>query len=562
MNTDPKAIRGWTLVRVLLLVLGTAACTEPAPVDDDGTGDTEVLPPTLPGLPFDRRFTAAEDLPPPPSCELWAPGWSLPVLPESDGPIYAYPDAWVHPVGAEVRVRFHVYRYGDSALDVDFQGPLSVAVDPPTATVEVAELQNGEGALRVIFAEEATHTITFDDPASSRWGTVQLFSYAPRLPVWELSLAPEDLDWMNEDPYEQREAPATLRTPVGEWPGTLRLRGGSSREFIKKSFRFDLEDGELPDGSDTVVLRAEWRDKTQLRNLLALDLIRAATWLPAPRPEPVALRINGEPYGAMLRVDRIDGTFLEREGLRGGGNLYEADPPNSHSVPGGNLTPLLDPADYPIVYDEHSGDGHHRDLRDLIEVELAANGDEGTQALWDSVAVEDAAVMLAIWTLLQDHDHIRKNYYLYRDPGGIDDRFLPIPWDLDLTFGHLWSEEEDIFDESVTWDSEPLVGLEFPEHGFFNRLADDVFRDEDGWLLFHEALGTIVGTAFTEEYLNPRIDAWTCQMLPEMLVDPRKRGENDEIEFRAQEIKDFIRGRREFIEDWRVDVAGPPPRTW
>lgn len=535
------------------------ACEEPAP-DDPPPLAPEALPATRPGLPFDRQFPSAADLPPPPSCEPWPYGTSEPALPGSDGPLYAYPGAMLHPTGATVLVPFHAYRWGDSALDVDFDGPVEVSCDPPAAELAIESFAAGEGVVRVVFATEGEHTLTLSDPASTRDGTFVLAAYTPRLPVWEIDVDPLALDAMEADPFADVEAPATLKTPDGSYVGQLRLRGGSSREYRKKSFRFDIEDGTLPNGSGTVVLRAEWRDKTQLRNLLALDLIRAATWLPAPEAAPISLRLNGEGYGAMLHVDRVDGDFLDREGLDRDGHLYEADPPNSHSVPGGNLTPLPDPSHYPIVYQEQEGRGGHLDLRDLIETELLASGEEGAQALWDSVSVEDAAVMLAIWALIQDHDHVRKNYYLFHDPYAVDDRWLPIPWDLDLTFGHLWNETDDIFGEEIRVDGDPLTGVEVPAHGFFNRLADDVFRDPEGWLLFHEALATLLDTAFTEDYLFPRIDGWTCQMTPDLVLDSRKRGENDEIDLRAQEIKDFITGRRAFLESWRVSISRPPER--
>jgi spore coat protein CotH len=277
-----------------------------------------------------------------------------------------------------------------------------------------------------------------------------LYVYESPLPVYEIDLAAADWDEMTADPYTTRTAPATLTIGGGKpRQGTARLRGGSSRDLLKPSLQFRLDE---PDEGEArvVVLRAEWVDKTMLRNHLSMELLRRSTWLPASATEFVHGRVNGRPKGLMLRTERLDDDFLEARGLDENAALYEADPPAG--IKGGaNLMPA-DPAVYETLYEKQVGPPGYDDLIALIDAAIPG-GDVAA-----AVSVDDLVPLLAFWAVIQDADHVRKNYDLFRNPAFLSGRFVFIPWDLDLTWGHLWTEAEDVMDETIFVDLDPRTG--------------------------------------------------------------------------------------------------------
>jgi spore coat protein H len=265
----------------------------------------------------------------------------------------------------------------------------------------------------------------------------------------------------------------------------------------------------------------------------------------------VHFRVNGRYYGLMNNVQRVDQALLRDWGLDEDGNLYEADPPLEYSVPGGNLEPLENSDDYPFVYQWHNGPGAWQDLRVLIEDHLQTSDEEFAGLAEDVLVIDDILIYLATMAVLQNHEHIRKNYFLFRDHDGPDDRWLVLPWDTDVTLGHLWSEEFDVFDEQITSDSDLFVGEYAPERfGFYNQLIDrvlgvDVYRER-----FLELVAYLRQGAFSEGFLGGRIDHALCLIEPDVLADRSKRATNTEYLSRAEEIRQFILERSSYIDQF------------
>ena len=336
----------------------------------------------------------------------------------------------------------------------------------------------------------------------------------------------------------------------------MRLHGGSSKTFPKKSFRLNLaKDQRLVDGRRKLILRAEYADKTLLRNFTAYDLLRHATWLPASRTRHVHVRLGAEYHGVMLHPDRVDGHFLEDNVLSDKGSLYEADPPFEFSVPGGNLTLPKAPRSYGDIYQQHEGKLDYQDLIELIEVVLRLPDKEFAENADRVIKVDDVLVYLAFTTVIQNHDWVKKNYYLYRDPKAIDSRWSMIAWDLDLTFGHLWTKENDVFDEQIFLDGNPYIGM-YDGYDFFNQLVDRLLWVKPFRQRFRAFIAHLIAGRFSGKFLQPRIDNALCRMQPDLLADTKKRAKNDELSGRFQELRDYIPARQAWLKTW---LAEPDP---
>jgi hypothetical protein len=164
----------------------------------------------------------------------------------------------------------------------------------------------------------------------------------------------------------------------------------------------------------------------------------------------------------------------------------------------------------------------------------------------DLLKLDELLAYFATMAVLQNYEHIRKNYYLYRDLTGPDRRWELFPWDLDMTFGHLWTEANDVLDEQIFVDSPLDVGVKVPEHSFYNQLYR--LLDHPPYRSRFEAFVVQVANfALDPEFVDGRI-AWAlCQIEADLLADSRKRSKNEEYLSRVEELRSYAAGRLAFI---------------
>lgn len=454
------------------------------------------------------------------------------------------------PVGVDRRVAVEIRTPGTGELDVGATGELVFDVGPGAVVVSQTPISGGRASAVLRFDAPGLHAIDLTITSGGRTGTAEVWAYDSQLPIWSMEVDDAELAQIIENAGDRAKIEMTLTIDGEPYTGTVRLHGGSSLFYRKNSFRLDLDDGqELPNGSDHIVLRGEWADKTMLRNFLGLEIFRNATWLPTPEAEILHFRINGDYYGAMWHTDRIDADFLKRNRLNKDGSLYEADPDKrEYWVPGGNLTVLADLTAYRETYQHHRGADDYGDLIELIEVVLTLDDDTFAEVIPNVVKVDDYLVYAAAMAVIQNQDHIRKNYYLYRNRLGADDRWVVLPWDLDLTLGHLWTEENDILDEQIFTDASLYVGKRVPEHDYYNQLMDRLLRIPEYDARFREYVDHIAAQVYDSDFIYERIDNVLCRATPELLADRDKRASNAEYLDRVDEIYDFIDARLDYIQ--------------
>jgi hypothetical protein len=427
--------------------------------------------------------------------------------------------------------------------DVRANGRLSLTLPASAELVSSEEMREGVAAISVRFGAPGVARVEAVLEGDGRSGSTELQVYATQLPIWDLTIDPLALKRITDAPSMRVEEKGKLTIAGKEYGTDVRLHGGSSRYYSKKSFRFDMS--VTPEGvyGRHIILRAEYNDKTMLRNWLAFRLFRTLTWLPTPRSQLVHFRLNGEYYGLMHNVERIDTQFLAHHGLDTGGSLYEGDPPVALSA-NGNLTPNEGKELYRQIYQQHAGSLDYADLEALIEMILSLDNARFARVADSEIAIDDYLVYLAMMAVIQNHDHIRKNFYLYRDHRAGQPGWKMIPWDLDLSLGHLWSEKNDVLEEAIVTDGDIWVGEEVPQRGsFYNQLAEQVLqvpRYRERYLQF---VAHLAGSTLMAERIQRLLENALCLVTPDVIADQRKRATNDEYLRRVQEINDFVPAR-------------------
>lgn len=370
---------------------------------------------------------------------------------------------------------------------------------------------------------------------------------------WNLEMAEADYFTLIDNPYEEIFVPCVLIADGVRFDNgcRVRLRGGSARDYPKKSFRITFPNGAAHPGfSRKINLRAEFNDPSHLRNVVALETFRRLTQNPTPRTRSVQLSINGVSYGLMSEVERVGGRFLTTNGRDDDAPLYEADPPlELFGLGTGSLVPLPDVATYQGGFDKKSpDDGDYSDLIELVEDVIWEDHLEGrTRRLRTAHDVELYLQYLALMGLVQNHDHIRKNYYLTRQVHPVGDlRWEMLPWDLDLSLGCLFDDVLvttycDAFIVDQAPDRGILIGAEagYPVMAFYNQLQHNVLSDPEMRARFEALACDMVDSMWWSDRVLAFIDAKEAEIRDAVAADERDRND-DEFTFEA-EVEDLRR---------------------
>ncbi|MCZ6795491.1 MAG: CotH kinase family protein, partial [Planctomycetota bacterium] len=129
------------------------------------------------------------------------------------------------------------------------------------------------------------------------------------LPVYSLRVAEDDLNAVLEDVREDRVVAAKLEVEGKKHTVLFRVRGASTRNAAKLSYRLEFIGRRPPPGRRVIYLKGEPSDHTLQQEKLTCDLF-TALGLPVSSARYVNLFLNGRYRGLYLDIDRIDTGFV------------------------------------------------------------------------------------------------------------------------------------------------------------------------------------------------------------------------------------------------------------
>ena len=338
-----------------------------------------------------------------------------------------------------------------------------------------------------------------DSECRSGEGCVEGVCLATAISEVRITVAPADYRTLRDDRYNSAlKVPCTVSADGVNYTGptTLAIHGGSSRDLPKLSFAVETASAIHPGYAEKMVLRAEYNDASSLRNMLGLEFFRRSTSLPTSRTRFRRLYINDAFYGLMVEAERVGANFLELRGRDSRASMYESEPANAIAGTGaGALVPIDDSTIYALAYSQKTGSvASLADVIYFIEEILAPDYAEGQitgnflNRTRRQLHLEGYIDYLATNAVLQNLDHVRKNFYFSRQMVGGRLAWEFYPWDVDLTQGCLWNDALDnsicidpVYDiPSNTGAMGPGSGLAYPTDGFYNLLMHNVQADEFG----------------------------------------------------------------------------------
>jgi len=281
----------------------------------------------------------------------------------------------------------------------------------------------------------------------------------------------------------------------------FRLRGNTSRQSAKKSFKVDINHfvpGRQFYDLEKLNLNGEHNDPSIIRSKLCWDLFQKIG-IPAPRACHVKLYINGEYRGLYMNVEHIDDEFVQKRFGNQNGNLYKCLWPADLVYLG---------ADQEFYKAEYNGRRAYDlktnrltdDYSDLVHfIEVLNNTPSTTfkQKIEQIFNVPNFLKWLAMNVLVgswDDYWYLKNNYYLYHNTAA--DRFEFIPYDYDNTYGVDWVGGDwgtrDIYNWGHPNEARPLVT---------KILAVPEYRNA-----YTQYLSDFMGHEFAFETQRPRIE--------------------------------------------------------
>ncbi|MFH1525650.1 MAG: CotH kinase family protein, partial [Bacteroidota bacterium] len=260
-----------------------------------------------------------------------------------------------------------------------------------------------------------------------------------------IQIAQEELDWVYAHESSDIYKICTVHFKNSLIDETIdsvgfRLRGNTSRQAKKKSFKLSFDDfvkGREFFDVEKLNLNGEHNDPSIIRSKLCWDLFRDIG-ITVSRASFAAVYINGNYYGLYISVEHVDEEFLKRNFADPSGSLWKCLYPADLVYKGSN------PDLYKIVqngrrtYDLKSNTEFDDYSKFAQLVDVINNTDDASyhEELPEILNIEETLsyfamnVLTASW---DDYWFLKNNYYVYHETD--QDIFHWIPFDYDNSFG-------------------------------------------------------------------------------------------------------------------------------
>ena len=365
----------------------------------------------------------------------------------------------------------------------------------------------------------------------------------------------------------------------------FRLHGQSSAGFPKKSYNIDfnrtqrfLWSTNAPRVAD-IDLLTNWADKSKVRHVLAYEVMRESG-VAAHFACTVRVQQNGDFFSTADLVEDADETYLERAGLNKDGALYKVYANQLNRGSGNNATTG--------VQKKTRRFENNADLQALING-LNLRGQALGNYLYDNIDIPRCVNLLAANSVIRNIDMHSKNWYIYRDTGRSGEWAI-LPWDLDLSHGRVWNQQNTYFDNRLYTDGFVVSGTSI-------RLVSHLFANPAIRAMIMRRIRTLTdrflqplpasGTAESELYYERRLNEQSLLIDPPAIVpsDARldfekwgswlQRGAtvrytstNPDVETMAEAIErwktEYLPARRRYIYNTQIAGRGgeiPLPQT-
>lgn len=294
----------------------------------------------------------------------------------------------------------------------------------------------------------------------------------------------------------------------------FRLRGNTSRNAAKKSFKVDINafvPGRKFYGVQKINLNGQHNDPTSSRAKICADLADRIG-IPSMRTNHVELYINAEYFGLYTNTEHIDQNYVELRFGNRNGNLYKCLYPADLNYKGSNPEAykevIFGRRNYELKNNEHEDD--YSDFAEFVNI-LTLTPSHNLACSLEQVFNVDQYLKTIVFDILTGNwdgpIYNKNNFYLYHNQA--TDQFEYIPYDLDNTLGIDWLVKDWGNRNIYTWKQDDEAR---PIYTRF--MENDEYRKR-----FSYYMQEVLLTIFNEAELYPYLDELEDRLRPYIADD-------------------------------------------
>lgn len=353
------------------------------------------------------------------------------------------------------------------------------------------------------------------------------FAQMPQLRTYRIACDPDELEQIYLTPHENIYISCELMYNGQVWHNArLRIRGDTSRDYPKKSYRVNFDADQRFFGRDKMNLVSEWLDASYSHEFLSYDTFHRAG-LEASQTWFARVYINDVYMGLYLDVEQVDEFLLARSSLNDNSSVYKAELDDAMLRAGERVDSL-----WTKETNETSG---FYDLYDLID--WVNNVPDGTfypelDSLFDR---KQLARHIAVNTLITNSSTYYHNYFLVHDlrPGG---KWRILPWDMDRSYRAYYSYSvPNYFICSHPMNSEvnELIRRCWRD----DRMRNEIFTHVDG----------LIDSLMTYSYLDSLVSHLDTLLLAAVDEDTFKQYSIEDFHSNLDAIPTYVEGRNTYM---------------
>ena len=195
---------------------------------------------------------------------------------------------------------------------------------------------------------------------------------------------------------------------------------------------------------DEINIIAMYNDGSYMRDYLSWKFFRDSG-SPHCYNYYINLRQNAEFHSLAMFVEQIDGDYLRRNNLPDDCSLYKINDVEIAWLYNTNGFEKVRPKD-----DDFS------DFQSFVSNLTSGSENDKSVFLFDNLDIPEVVNFLAVGKVIQAYDLRHNNFRVYHDFHEKDEWSI-LPWDLDLTFGHVWAGTN-TFGNNDYWRDETWYG--------------------------------------------------------------------------------------------------------
>ncbi|MFA6233152.1 MAG: CotH kinase family protein [Bacteroidota bacterium] len=330
--------------------------------------------------------------------------------------------------------------------------------------------------------------------------------------------------WIPHDRYvsllsnrlSNEKVPVDIFIDGEKYSGTVEPQGAGSRYRVRWSFKLVLREGQTINGLHESNLSAQVYDASRLRTPLATQAF-ATLGFPTVASRPFFLRINGEPKGLYLQIERLDEDYFLRHSMTVH-ELIKCGTGARFSYEGG-----LQLAQY--FEKEIPKSVNLNDFGDFIHALDAADPDRMYEQVSPHFNIDQYLRYHALSSVLNHIDGFRNNLYFYRATPQAP--YSIIPWDFDEVL-------HDAADVGLAGD---------------NGIIRKLLQSDSCTAVYKRELWRALDFALADFAVDVLIDSCESRIAAAFQLDPWLGGADISLSDESNRLKTYLRSRKQFFRD-------------